>query len=490
MKGGTMQIWKAVPFMTSLLVLQAQIPSAPQPPAPAESMPPGATVPLYRVTVVQGSAKAINYRNLKSSTKIGLKGTVLSPEASGVAKVKSEKEGIRIIAKVEKLPPPSTLGGEFLTYVLWGISPEGRATNLGEIALNKHGNGKIKVTEGLQSFGLVVTAEPYFAVSQPSDAVVMENVVDERSAGQVELIEAKYELLKRGQYTLNLASSAPIVMDEKTPFDVYQARNAVNIARATGAQAFAGEAFGKAEGFLKEAETEAMGTKDRIMMAREAIQRAEDARLISVQRQDAQRVAMDHKLALDKLEEVKREAAMAAEAKDSALKMAQKTEQENEGLKDKLKEQLNAVLKTHATARGLIVNMSGVLFQTGKATLAPPAREKLAKIAGILVAHKGLKIEADGFTDSTGTEAFNRELSEKRAMMTKEYLVEQGVSSDSIIFKGFGEANPIASNDTDAGRQENRRVELVVSGEGVTEHVPSAPKTDEHKPMEQMPTER
>ena len=455
-----MAIWKSIPFAAALLTLPAQVPP-PVPPIPAGS------VPLYRITVVQGSAKAINYRDLKSTTKIDLKGTVLCPEAVGLAKVKSADGTIHIAAKVEKLPAANTLGGEYLTYVLWGISPEGRATNLGEMAV-KHGKCKIKVTEGLQTFGLVVTAEPYFAVTQPSDAVVMENVVGDRALGQVEAIEAKYELLKRGQYTLNLASKEPLVLDEKTPCMVYQARNAVRIARATGAPAYAGEAFGKAEGFLARAENGSEGEKDRIMMARECVQRAEDARLIAVQRQDGERVAMERKWVQDKLDEAQRTAALEAAAKETALHQAKLSETENEGLRNQLMDQLNAILKTRASARGLIVNMNGVLFQTGKATLAPEAREKLAKIAGILATHKGLKIEADGFTDSTGREAFNRQLSEKRAMMAKDFLVSQGVPADSIIFKGFGDENPIASNETNEGRQENRRVELVVSGEGIT----------------------
>lgn len=401
--------------------------------------------------------------------------------------MKSEGGAIHITAKFKNLPPASTFGGEFLTYVLWGISPEGRATNLGEIVL-KHGKSKVNVTEQLQTFGLVVTAEPYFAVSQPSDAVVLENAIRANSTGQVEFIETKYELLKRGQYNQDLAPAEPIAMDEKTPFEIYQARNAVRIARTAGAPTFASEAFEKAQNHLKQAEVEG-GRKGKVFMAREAIQRAEDARLIAVQGQEAQQLAMDQKLAQDKLDDAKREAAIAAAAQDAALQQTKAAEIENdalrskneglqsrneglrsrnEGLRSRLMEQLNSILQTRATARGLIVNMSGVLFQTGKATLLPAAREKLAKIAGILSTHKGLRIEADGYTDSTGSDEFNQRLSEQRAGATKDYLVSQGVSAEAITSKGFGKENPIAANETNAGRQENRRVELVVSGEGIT----------------------
>jgi len=486
-----MNLWKSLPLLTALLVAQTGTASAAPLPNPGQALAPivqSSGVPLYRVTVVQGSAKAINYRNLKSSTEIDLLGTVLVPNASGEAKVKSSDGAIHISAKFKNLPPASTFGGEFLTYVLWGISPEGRASNLGEVLL-KHGKGAVKVTEKLQTFGLVVTAEPYFAVTQPSDVVVLENAVRKNSNEQFELIDAKYELLKRGQYTLNLNPLEPLVMDAKTPLGVYQARNAVRIARAAGATAYAPEALDKAQQYLDQAEAPNGGKKDRAISAREAVQRAEDARLIAVQRQNVEQVALERKQSQDKVDEATREAAVASAAKEEAVRQSTRAAAENqglrstneglqarnenlqsrnEGLRERLMVELNAVLQTRATARGLIVNMSGVLFQNGKAALLPAAREKLAKIAGILSTHKGLKIEAEGFTDSNGTEASNQTLSEKRAQNTKDYLVEQGVSSDVITSKGLGESHPIASNDTAAGRQENRRVELVVSGEGLT----------------------
>ncbi len=501
-----MKLWKLIPFAAALVAVQARTPVNthayklnPNPtPQTATSV-----VPLYRVTVVHGSTNAINYRNVKSTTKVDLNGTSLQPNASGEASLKNEGGTIHITAKVKDLPQASTFGGEFLTYVLWGISPEGRATNLGELVL-KHGKSSIKVTEKLQSFGLIVTAEPYFAVSQPSDAVVLENSIKGDAQGHVEFIEAKFELLKRGQYDLNLGTTEPVVMDEKTPFEVYQARNAVRIAQAAGAPTFAPEAFEKAQSYLKQSETDEGGRKGKVFMAREAVQRAEDARLLAVQRQEAQQLAMDRKLAQDNLDNAKLEAARAAAAKDAALKEAKLAESQNEalrvkneglrskneglqsknegleskneglqsrneGLRSKLMEQLNTILQTRATARGLIVNMSDVLFQTGKATLLPPAREKLAKIAGILSTHKGLRIEADGFTDSTGSDEFNQRLSEQRASATRDYLVSQGVSAEIVTAKGFGKENPIAANETNAGRQENRRVELVVSGEGITQ---------------------
>jgi len=472
-----MKFWQTIPFAMAVLVLPAQTPAANGTPMITNS--PG-SVPLYRVTVVQNMAKAINYGNLKGTTKIDFAGTVLMPKASGMAKVEPEQGGTHIKAKFRDMPDASTFGSEYLTYVLWGVSTEGRATNLGEIVL-KHGKGEVKAIDSLQTFGLVVTAEPYFAVSQPSDVVVLENVARKGSEAKVEFINAQYTLLRRGQYTLNMNASTPRVMDDKTPFDVYQARNAVLIAQASGAQVYAATAMNKAVVNLNLSENQQAGTKERIMAARESIQDSEDARLISIKRQAAEQLAMDQRLAQSQIDDANRQAALASAAQADALQQAaqsdasknlalskvQASEADNENLRAELLAQFNAVLETRLTARGLIVNMSGMLFQTGKSTLVPGAREKLAKIAGILSTHKGLMVEADGFTDSTGSASMNLRLSGQRAENAMDYLVAQGVPATSISYKGFGIENPVATNGTTAGRQENRRVELVVTGVGL-----------------------
>ncbi len=435
-----------------------------------------ASVPLYQVTVVQSSAKAINYRYLKSSTMIDFKGTVLLAGAKGEAEVKSKAGATEIEATFENLPAASQFGAEYLTYVLWAISPEGRPTNLGELIV-KNGKSELKVTEQLQAFGLIVTAEPYFAVSQPSNVVVMENAIRKDTAGKVELIDAKFELLQRGQYTTNIVPSelTPIEMDAKTPFAVYQARNALRIAKAAGADTYATEAYNNASQLLAKAETKEGGKKGRAMTAREAVQSAEDARLIAMKRQEAENLNKERQQSQDQVNQAKAQAATAtqgqavAEAGKAKAELAQgQAESEKAGLRAQLLEQLNSILQTRDTARGLIVNMSGVLFETGKADLLPGAREKLAKIAGIVLSHPRLRLEVEGHTDSVGGDAFNQNLSEKRAQAAREYLVSQGVIGDSIVARGLGKANPIGSNDTAEGRQQNRRVELVVSGEGIT----------------------
>src|SRR5436190_13025632 len=190
--------------------------------------------PIYTITinVVDRTTKAINYQHRSGSTTIGFQGTPLMPGARGEAKVESKQGYIEVEVEFDNLQSATRFGPEFLTYVMWSITPEGRATNMGEVILNGT-KSKLDVTTELQSFGLVVTAEPYFGVTQPSDAVVLENVIRKETVGKVEEIDAKYELLPRGQYTANVlpADLKPIPLDKATPLDLYEARNAVRIAR-------------------------------------------------------------------------------------------------------------------------------------------------------------------------------------------------------------------------------------------------------------------
>ncbi len=475
-------------------------------------------VPIYRVTVVGRTTTAINYRHRSGSTKVDFRGTALMPQAKGVAIVNSKQGRIAIDTKMENLTPATQFGPEYLTYVLWAVTPEGRPKNLGEVLL-KGDDSKLDVTTDLQTFGLIITAEPYFAVTQPSDVVVMENFVRTDTTGTIETIDAKYELLQRGQYTLNVNPTElrPIPLDRKTPLELYEARNAVRIARWTGAERYAADTLQKAETSLQNAEDQLkgkVGKKTVAQNSREAAQMAEDARLITIRRMDDERIANERAAAAQREADAKAQAAQAnsqrataerataeaerarAEAEsaaeraakekseaeaaragavaqqqaaqaeaDRARQMAAQAEQEKAQLREQLRQQLNMILETRETARGLIVNMSDVLFDTAKHTLKPGAREKLARISGIVLAHPGLKLEVEGHTDSVGGDAYNQRLSEQRAASVRDYLVSQGVSPDSITARGFGKTRPVASNETAAGRQTNRRVELVVSGE-------------------------
>lgn len=510
--------------------------------------------PLYRVTVVARSTKAINYRHLSGPTKIDFTGTVLMPLAKGEAGVESKRGAIRVQAKFEKLQPAQRFGPEFLTYVLWAVSPEGRADNLGEVELDGT-KSKLDVTTQLQAFALIVTAEPYFAVTQPSEVVVLENAVRPDTLGGVEEMDAKFDLLQRSQYTFVQNSTAAPVVDARTPLGLAEARNAVQIAQAAGAQKYANDSFQKAVQLLQQAEGLQMqkGEKKQIeMAAREAVQTAEDARSITVKRIEEERLAAERQAAADREAKAKADAENAEKAKleaeleaeraarekaeaeaarvqalaqqqaaqaeaekarlaaeqaakekadadaaranaeaqqqaaqaqaaaaqaeaDAARKAAAQAEADKAALRAQLLSQLNTILQTRDTARGLIVNMSDVLFDTGSYTLRPGAREKLAKISGIVLAHPGLNLQIEGHTDSIGGDEYNQTLSERRAGAVRDFLVDQGVAASTVIARGFGKTQPVATNDTPEGRQRNRRVEIVVNGDAIGSGAAAAP---------------
>ena len=507
--------------------------------------------PVFKANSVSKSIKAINYRHRSGSTDISFVGTAIMPRAQGQARVESRQGAISIDANFKDIGPPGQFGAEYLTYVLWAISPEGRPKNLGELLLDG-GKSSLKVTTDLQVFGLVVTAEPYFSVSQPSDLIVMENEVRPETLGKIEVIDAKYELLQRGQYQ-KLANVLQLTPDPKVPVEIYEARNAVQVAQSSGADKYAGETFQKAVNNLHQAEDylQRKQRKPAIMIAREAAQTAEDARSIAVKREEEEALEQERQAAAAREAEAKRQEAEAkkqaeeeqhrrevaeqerkaeeerraqaetaravaekqqleaqlAAAKEAAERAKaeaaqaiaaaaaeraqrdaeranrqaqdaerarQQAELEKQQLRAQLLQQLNAVLETKDTERGLVVTMADVLFDTGQYTLRQETREKLAKLAGIVIAHPGLRLTAEGHTDSTGSPEMNQTLSERRADAVVDYLESQGLPRDSLSAAGFGASRPVASNDTAAGRRQNRRVELIVSGEVIGTQIGSA----------------
>jgi len=506
-------------------------------------------IPIFRVTVVGRTTPAINYRPRRGDTKVGFAGTALMPQARGSASVSGEKGYIKVDARFSKLQPASRFGPEYLTYVLWAITPEGRSTNLGELQVDHDQDVKVEVTTQMQAFGLIVTAEPYFAVTQPSDVVVLENVVREGTNGSVEAVQAKYELLTRGAYLMNKDGAALKVkaLEPGAPLDLAEARNAVGLARLAGADHYASDTFTKAATLLADAELarkRRRGGNAIMMPARQAAQTAEDARLIALQKQEDEFVAGRRAVALEReraaldqarfeqerRQQAERDALAAAAARTTAerdaltaaaakttaereradaetariaaetarnaadaernaadaersaadaarltaeaqTKQAQdvvaQSEREKDELRARLLEQLNVILETRETARGLIVSLSDVLFDTGSASLTPGAREKLARVSGVLLAQPELAMEVDGHTDSVGSDSYNQRLSEQRAASVRDYFVRQGIAPTAVATSGFGKSQPVASNDTAAGRQQNRRVELVVTGAAI-----------------------
>ena len=477
------------------------------------------SMPTFRVTMANRTTPAVSYKHRSGSTKVGFRGTDLMSGAAGEARVESQKGALRIQADFSGLSVPTSFGTEYLTYVLWAVSPEGRPVNLGEVLVDSDQKSRLEVTTNLQAFALIVTAEPYYAVRRPSNLVVLENVVLKDTEGAPEAVVAQYELAERGGYIPTGYTFDPVVRNASLPLEFFEARNAVRIAGLAGAERYAATSYAKAVSQMRAVDAQATAKhQDRkalISLSREVVQTAEDAREIAVkhidsERADAERragnrrevaatnranvetgkrvaaeqrsaeaeaVATDAQVvageALEKQHAAEADSdrsRVAAASSDAQLQLALS---EREELRASLLKQFNLILDTRDTARGLVVNMSDVLFDTGEYSLRPLAREKLAKISGIVLAYPSLRLAIEGNTDSVGGEAYNQELSEHRAEGVRSFLTGQGVPESSSTAVGFGKTRPIASNDTAEGRQQNRRVELVVSGDAIGNSVVS-----------------
>ncbi len=476
-----------------------------------------AGIPIYRINVVARDIPAINYFHRSGATKIGFEGTPLLPMAKGTAEVNSLNGRTEIKAHFDGLGPANGFGVEYLTYVLWVISPEGRPENLGEV-LWTHGHADTTVTTNLQSFGLILTAEPYFAVTVPSDLVIMQNYpLRDKTTGVLETVNAHYVLLPRGAYADTAGRHTvlhPITRDDRSPLELYEAINAVQIAEAAGADQYAGQSMANAKQDLQNAQAMDIHQKEmkqEITYAREAVQSAEDARIITIrkikegdeaaerarieaarrkaqedaaaaqaqaqQANDQQAAAQAQAAAAQQQAEAAQAAAAKAQAQQAAAEQAAaQAAQQTAEMRERLRQQLNSVLNTQETARGLIVNMSDVLFDSGRYTLKPDAQVKLAKISGILATYPNLKLQIEGYTDSIGSDEYNLKLSQQRATAVQAFLIGQGVSPENITAEGYGKANPVADNATNSGRAENRRVAMVVSGQsiGVQQQTPTS----------------
>ena len=481
----------------ALIVWQAGFAQEPNPtsnapnPAPAqnvEQVNPPDQAPLYRVRVVERNLDAVNYFHRSGSTEIGLRGTDLLPLAHGEAKVRSESGRVVIDAHVDGLGSPSALGPEYITYVLWAITPDGRPYNLGEII--PQGKFSLTVTSPVPAFGLIVTAEPYFAVSQPSDVVVMQNVIlQDKTVGVPEHVNAHYTLLARGTYTQEVAGIPykPPKMKDDRLLELSEAHNAVELAKVSGAEQYAPDILQGAQTDLQNADsmdTSRGDKKQEITYAREAVERAEDARISSLRKQAAEhqreteeaRVQAQNQAAQSQVEA--QQATIAAQQADAqraqaeaqaaeARAQAQAAKRQAYEAREKLRAQLNSVLATSETARGLIVSMPDMLFATGRYDLTPDAKVKLAKVSGILLSYPGLRLQVEGHTDSVGGDEYNQKFSEERAGAVRDFLAQQSVSMNNLDAVGYGKSEPVASNDTASGRAMNRRVELVVSGNAI-----------------------
>jgi len=470
--------------------------------------------PIYRITVTERTVKAINYQYRSAPTLIDFRGTVLMPKAKGQASVESKQGRCEVDVRFENLAEPQRFGREYLTYVLWALTPDGRPHNIGEVVPGSSDKSHLRVTTDYQAFAMIVTAEPYSAVRTPSDVVVLENEVRPDTVGKIEQVEARYELLPRGHYSYQIspvvANNAPKVSMRKYEelLELYQAQNAVGVAQSANAAQLAPNTFAKAQALLTEAqqmEQSKNGDSSRtVQVAREAAQTAEDARLIAERRAqeekltkaqadvaaakqgqaqaaaEAERAKMEAETAKAQAD-TERAARERAEADAAAARAGQvpsdarsrrsqppaasirpdPAQVHQSELRMHMLEQLNGPLPTRDTPRGLVATVPSASFNGP--VLRPTAIDQIARIGAIVAANPGMRVEIEGHTDTPGTEA----LSARRADAVRDILVSRGVAANAVASRGLGNSRPLASDASQGGREENERVEIVISGDPI-----------------------
>ena len=472
------------------------------------------TAPIYRVTVIERTVKAVNYRYRSGPTKIDFRGTFLLPKGKGDATVESKRGRTQIDASFNHLPASQTFGREYLTYVLWAISPDGRPQNLGEVVPDHSDDAHLRVTSDLQAFAMIVTAEPYSAVRQPGDVVVLENQVRPDTEGRVETVSAKYELLPRGEYTYQVSAEAPptpkVSMKEYEALSqTYQAQNAINIAAAAHADRYAANTLNRAKDLLQQAQqlhSQRIDSHSVVELSRQATETAEDARLISLQRQqqeklsDAQTEAQKAQEQVSAAQQAKQQAeSEAQQAKTRADALAQQAQADREArnraeaaaaqaraqasetalqqtalpppprqvaakasaLRARVLDDLNAVAPVRDTPRGLVITLPDSDFSAGNANSG--AASKMMRAAAILARYPGLQVSVEGYSASEG----EAELARQRADGVRRVLAGNGLAASRVTAQGFGDSRPLASNATSEGRRENARVEIVISGASI-----------------------
>jgi len=485
-------------------------------------------VPVYRVTVIERTVDSVNYQYHAGPTKVDFRGTVLLPAAKGDATVESQQGRTSVDAKFEGLEAPQRFGPEYLSYVLWAITPDGRPHNLGEIVPNGSNKAHLPVTTDLQAFGLIVTAEPYSSVRQPGDVVVLQNEVRPDTVGEIRPVMAKVELMPRGHYTWNVpaaetagVASAPKVSMSRYSaiLQTYEAQNALGIASVAGAQKYAPDVFAKAEQELTQAQQlqTKKGNDDLIVQhARAATEIAEDARIIAERHQqeeamiaarqdtvDAQQAQLKAEAKAEREKEradnaqaqaqAEREARERAEAdarlareqaeqatvvvmqQPPAPQPAQTATQVNQDaaakdVRRQLLRNLNMAIVTRDTPRGLDATLNDADFDHGQLRAAPASA--VSRMGAMLAAHADLRITVEGNSDTPE----GSETARQRAQAVAAALSAAGVPAGRISCQSLGNSRPLVSNATEQGRMENRRVDIVITGDAIG-NVPSWDRT-------------
>jgi outer membrane protein OmpA-like peptidoglycan-associated protein len=480
-------------------------------------------LPTAQVNAAKRVTLAIKYKD-DDGTSVNMVGTNLNPQAAGRAEVKRKEGRTRVRLEMENIGNPQSLGAYYTTYILWAIAPEGQADNLAELPVKSKFD--IEVTTSFQTFGLIITAEPHSAVKLPSPVIIAENALRKGTEGGIEASRIDYSGDPGTLYVVASPDAPSLNADYTTPLLILGARRSVEIARRAGATQYAEPELREAEIKLAALEQTWPGKRrdeeKYSGLARDVMRLGERARELAVEREYQARLDRERHEASTAIAQANNEADRAREEADRAKEQtaayrealgraesevaaarsrvqdalteadkakareelaraeaeqakleAQQARQDMAGLQDKLFTSLSAILETRREARGLIVNLSDVLFDFNQASLKPGAREKLSKLAGVLLAYPGsYHIEIEGHTDAVGSQDYNQKLSEDRAETVHDYLAKAGIAPDRIVaVRGFGKIRPVASNDTPEGRQQNRRVEIVISD---TDKMPGA----------------
>jgi outer membrane protein OmpA-like peptidoglycan-associated protein len=467
------------------------------------------------VIIAKRHTLAIKYKD-NDDTSVNITGTALDPQAMGKAEVKRKEGRTRVKLKVANLGHPQALGAYYTTYVLWAIAPEGQADNLAELPIKN--DLEVDVTTAFQTFGLIITAEPHSAVKLPSPVIVAENTLRKGTEGGIGASQIEYSGDPGDLYIVSTQNAPALSADYNTPLMILGARRSVEIARRAGAHRYAEHELREAEiklAALEQTWPARRKDEDKFSgLAHDVMRLGERARELAVDRMaqarlDAERRTASNTIAdarseadraRDEAERARREAAASqdaagraerelAEARlrveqaqteadrakaredlarveaERARMEAEQAKQDKNELQQRLFTSISAILETRREARGLIVNLSDVLFDFNQASLKPGAREKLSKLAGILLAYPGpYHMEVEGHTDAIGSQDYNQKLSEDRAQSVSSYLLRAGITSDRILaVRGFGKLRPVTTNDTPEGRQMNRRVEIVIT---------------------------
>ena len=423
------------------------------------------TQPLYEVTVVSRTTKAINYGYLSAPTRIGFQGTAVAPTAHGSGVIEPKRGSTVVDLRFDGMPAPGRFGAQYLTYVVWAISPEGRPQNIGELILDGSEKGRLNASTPMQTFALIVTAEPYYAVPRPSGVVVLENVVTRDTIGKVQEVNATYELLPRQPYTYETAAQQaaakgqPVSPEQyESIMALYQALNAIQIAQSQGADQHAQTQMARAREIYNRARTFPVHlSKEIVSMAREATQIAEDSRAIAAKRAETATPPVT-RVAVQETKAPQPEAQQArsritersSPAPPQPAAPAASSPRANEN-----RQHLLAGLPGYFSV--LDADRGVTIIVPEHVAFTPEAETYYFATAAALKPLTGVRISVEAHSDAPGSLAET----ERTAAKVRDSLVAAGIGADAISARGYGDSRPANT------RGDSRRIEIVISGEAI-----------------------